>query len=825
MSSRALRKAQREREEQERLEKLEREADEESEGDVEPAQPAKKGAFAFLERLESVEAEVEGDAGVAVEPEDTEDERPEPTQPSIPKPSAKKKKKKKNKTKTSGGTPTQQKAEEKEQVDEIDQALKQLSTQGDPSLPATTTVGKDGSTEELCRLLAVETTHLHASNEMRRLFGRAAVERQEEEDRPPAGNVGGNRRQQRRVQQVGLAQALRGQGGHGGRGGGLAAIALRKNIFIQGKEEWPVATGGGLGMEIEEKRADGPVLYKFVHNRIYQDVQAQFQIAVESMDPNRLVVLLQHNPYHISTLLQVSEIAKQEGDHTTSGDLLERSLFSFGRAVHSTFAKNLSEGKARLDFRRAENREFWLAAWRYMQNLSMRATWRTVYEWAKLLLSLSPEEDAYAVWLVLDQYALRARQDLDFLNLSRNVDMKGVHEDMPNVQLSGGLAEIRAGNKVKGKQALFTAIRLFPWVVARLMQELQLDPPPGIWGTEPRTEREKLYSELYATRAKDLWNTPENSALLAEVASALPPDMKSAPVEFEGVQRNEARHVLLSDTPTLIALVPRMYTSALTSTSDLLPPADSYPSYLPAKLARDSSGPERDTSNADTNNDLEELHGLYGFFSSLLPWIRRDRAEGPLEDGAEPTEDELERRIQESGIDEETFTEGMRRMVELRERIAPELGDHMEGEALGRELYTLSRHVGLPTRNTTATTTTTNTGSTADDLRELHSLFEFFSNLYPWLVPGGDPADEPPQEEIIRQGRATGLDEEAFTARSERMRELHGRLRELVGDALDAGAVARVLDGMGEPVRMDEVPGGGGGGLGARVEDGEEDGG
>ena len=130
-------------------------------------------------------------------------------------------------------------------------------------------------------------------------------------------------------------------------------------------------------MEVVEKKANGTVEYRYVHNRAYQDVQSQFESCVASMDPNRLVVLLQHNPYHISTLLQVSEIAKQESDHATSGDLLERALFSLGRAVHSTFAKNLSEGKARLDFNRPENREFWLASWKYMQNLSMRATSRS----------------------------------------------------------------------------------------------------------------------------------------------------------------------------------------------------------------------------------------------------------------------------------------------------------------------------------------------------------------------------------------------------------------------------------------------------------------
>lgn len=678
MSSRALRKAQREREEQEKLKQLEQQEDAEREEEA-PAS-TKKSAFAMLEENEAEDSvedndDNEEDGGVGVETE--------PAVASIAKTAGKKKKKKK-KVKA---PIAQAEPEKNDDLDEIDQALKQLSTNGHASSTGMTACGVNTSTAETSKLLAIDTNHLHAQNEMRRLFGRAALEQQDEDEGGQQNeNIAGNRRQQRRVNQVGLAQALRRQGGANGRAGGLASIALRRNIFIQGKEEWPVATGGGLGMEVEGKHVDGTVLYRFVHNRIYQDVQAQFNIAVESMDPNRLVVLLQHNPYHISTLLQVSEIAKQDRDHTTSGDLLERALFSFGRAVHSTFAKNLAEGKARLDFARPENREFWLASWRYMQNLSMRATWRTVYEWAKLLLSLSPEDDPYAMWLVLDQYALRSRQDLDFLNLSRNARFKAVHGSMPSIQLSQGLAEWRAGNKSKGQQALFTAIGRFPWVVAKLMHELALDPPPAVWGKEARTEKEKLHSELYAARAKDLWNTPETSALLTEVASALPPETEAADIDDGEIAVNEARHVLLSDTPALIALIPRKFTAQLMSSSDPLPPQDNKTSYTL------THSPFRPTNTggppANREDTLRELHGLYGFFSNLFPWFR------PVGDGNEaalqehPSEEAVQARIRESGVDEQVLVQRTQRLVELQDALIREDGGE-EGDVEGRVMAAL----------------------------------------------------------------------------------------------------------------------------------------
>src|SRR4051812_34051130 len=45
--------------------------------------------------------------------------------------------------------------------------------------------------------------------------------------------------------------------------------------------------------------------------------------------------------YHISLLLQVSKIAKDQGDHSLSSDLVERALFTFGRVSLSSFSTKL----------------------------------------------------------------------------------------------------------------------------------------------------------------------------------------------------------------------------------------------------------------------------------------------------------------------------------------------------------------------------------------------------------------------------------------------------------------------------------------------------
>ena len=678
MSSRALRKAQREREEQERLRQLEEEerSSEGSDDEIAPARP-QKSAFAMLDEAEEDDDEEQEEAQenpARSEDKEAEEESEEPVSVSRAVPKRKKKKKKAKGVTKLEAIPSGK----DDSVDDIDLALKSLSTNNASSAAGTDTPSSDPKVAEVCKLLSVDAQHLHAQNEMRRLFGRAALESHDDDEDGGAG------RRRGRGQQQGLAAAVgRRQGAQGGRGAGLGLLGLRRNIFIQGKEEWPVGTSGGLGMEIEEKRADGTVLYRFVHNKGYQDVQGQFDACVASMDPQRMVQLLQFNPYHVSTILQVSEIAKQERDHTTSGDLLERALFSFGRAVHSTFATNLSQGKARLDFRRPENREFWLAGNRYITNLSMRSTWRTVYEWSKLLLSLDPENDPYGMRLVIDQYALRAKQPQQFVDIAKSATFNTLWKPLPNIQLSLGLAQTQAGEAQKGKQTLYTALSRHSHVASRLFQQLNIDPPPAIWGKGPRTDYEKLHTELYAQRAKDIWASPEASNTLVEVASAIPSEMPDAPLLDYPISFSEGRHVLLTDKPELIALLPRSISGRIASASDPLPPDDHVPSYTPRAQQGRSDMPRRGPQLGTQAENLRELQTLYRFFSEMFPWFHPRDDGGP--EGQRPpdmTEEEIERRIEESGVPEEVIVQRSQRMMELQQGLMAGVG---HGEGAGQE--------------------------------------------------------------------------------------------------------------------------------------------
>ncbi|ORY08952.1 transcriptional repressor TCF25-domain-containing protein [Clohesyomyces aquaticus] len=611
MSSRALRRAQRELEERQRLENVGQHEEEASEEAVTSISKPKPSLFAMLGDVDEDEG---GDEDEVEHQADAPDEAEEPNPVTTPatQPSKKSKKKKK---KGKGKAPV--KESDKKVMDEIDLSLltlglptkksKKSSSPGNPwkSLDLQSQLTSSNEMQQLFSALTVDNQHLHASNEMRKLFGRTAVQGGHDDDEPP------RRQRGRGQQQAGFAAAIAGRNAPGHRN--LVSLGLRRNIFIQGKEEWPRATSGGLGMEVVGKKDDGTVEYRFVHNTMYQSVQTQFETCVASMDPERMVQLLHHNPYHISTLLQVSEIAKQQRDNAASGDLLERALFSFGRAVHSTFANNLAQGKARLDFRRPENREFWLTVYRYIAMLGIRATWRTSFEWAKLLLSMDPEGDPYCVRLLIDQLALRGREPQSLVDLVEVDHLQRIWKIPPNLAMSVALAHDRLKQPEKARSTLCLAIEAYPWLAARLCKELEITPiPKAIWGKEPVGDEQELLCQLYVSRAKDLWNTPEATSLLVEVSYSFEAtEANKSPRWFAPFDElNLARHVILSDDRNLLSLLDPRIKNKYTSSSDPLPPEDNNPSYT-------TIAQQPGIQNLNEHQLQSELEGLRDYFSDV----------------------------------------------------------------------------------------------------------------------------------------------------------------------------------------------------------------
>ena len=302
MSSRQLRKLQKQREsEQAKLREQEQKQEEEESEEEDFSSPAvaKPSLFASFAALQDdIDAGEDGSAGEQENEHDSHTPSDiEPNHPSTITKKSKKPKKKKKKGKQvehgSAGSRLIVPASDRG-PDEIEAALRELSLKnGDSSVTSGQPVRKlDAEFQRVCTLLSVNSQHLKVANEMRNLFGRTAVENHDD----AGGQIPrGSRRRHRAAQrQVDLETALKGQHPPGK---GLPELTLRRNIFIQGKDEWPRGTTGGLKMEVvtDYPANSGTVEFRFTHDEAYESVQQQFNLFVEMGDPQNLIGLLQRN--------------------------------------------------------------------------------------------------------------------------------------------------------------------------------------------------------------------------------------------------------------------------------------------------------------------------------------------------------------------------------------------------------------------------------------------------------------------------------------------------------------------------------------------------
>lgn len=129
--------------------------------------------------------------------------------------------------------------------------------------------------------------------------------------------------------------------------------------------------------------------------------------AVESNSSDNIIKIINLQPYHINSLIQLSEMCKMSEDHAMASELIEHAVYALETSFHSMFS--LTQGNCRLDYRRQENRSMFVILFKHAQYLESRACARTSLEVSKLLLTLDPE-DPLAMILILDYYALRSKQ-------------------------------------------------------------------------------------------------------------------------------------------------------------------------------------------------------------------------------------------------------------------------------------------------------------------------------------------------------------------------------------------------------------------------------
>uniref|UniRef100_A0A8C5R2B9 Transcription factor 25 n=1 Tax=Leptobrachium leishanense TaxID=445787 RepID=A0A8C5R2B9_9ANUR len=516
-----------------------------------------------------------------------------------------KRKKKKKKGKKSGGAESAPDAgtDDASGVADIDRILEKIENSNGFTYPSQT-----GGSADTRPLLYVEHRNLSPETELKKYFGSRAV-------------LGDQRlRQRQRPHQ-------------------------RSTWLTSPKNTWPRYSKTGITMSLLETRR-GVQHFTFEHQRDYQQVQFKFMDAVESMDPNNIVLLLQMNPYHVDSLLQLSDVCRLQDDQEMARDLIERALYSLECGFHPVFS--LTSGTCRLDYSRPENRGFFLALFKHMYFLEKRGCPRTALEFCKLVLSLDPENDPLCMLLLIDFLSLRSREYSFFIRMYEEWETHRNLSQLPNFAFSVPLALFQIGQQddisedekktshVRANHLIQQALIMFPGVLLPLLDLCGVQPDTMVanhsfFGPVTQISQPPALSQLtslYIGRCLGLWkeaavmswletNVNEVLRLVNSNDPVVQECEQRRKVRYQSAPRNIHRHIILSEIKGASSALPLEVTSQPVLGFDPLPPLDSIVSY---------TRPER--ANRPTNEGTLSL-----FFRSLLPNFNLQGE--PLQDGEE----------------------------------------------------------------------------------------------------------------------------------------------------------------------------------------------
>nr|BAC32344.1 unnamed protein product [Mus musculus] len=476
-------------------------------------------------------------------------------------------------TKQDGGATKAGSSEQENGLEDIDRILERIEDSSGFSHPGPPPLSSRK------HVLYVEHRHLNPDTELKRYFGARAV-------------LGEQRPRQRQ------------------------RVYPKCTWLTTPKSTWPRYSKPGLSMRLLESKK-GLSFFAFDHNEEYQQAQHKFLVAVESMEPNNIVVLLQTSPYHVDSLLQLSDACRFQEDQEMARDLIERALYSMECAFHPLFS--LTSGTCRLDYRRPENRSFYLTLYKQMSFLEKRGCPRTALEYCKLILSLEPDEDPLCMLLLIDHLALRARNYEYLIRLFQEWEAHRNLSQLPNFAFSVPLAYFLLSQQTdlpehelssarqQASLLIQQALTMFPGVLMPLLEYCSVRPDATVsnhrfFGPDAEISQPPALGQLvslYLGRSHFLWKEPaimswleENVHEVLQAVDAGDPAVEACEnrrkVLYQRAPRNIHRHVILSEIKEAVAALPSDVTTQSVMGFDPLPPLDTIYSYVRAREAESS---------------------------------------------------------------------------------------------------------------------------------------------------------------------------------------------------------------------------------------------
>lgn len=587
MSSRALRRLERQKLENELSisPEPERNGNDESDFDDSPISKPKANAFALLNDGDNETDDEENSDNDNKEDESTEQTRATPKQPNEPPKNKNNKKKQQQKKAITNKKKQQNKIVDEYGDDEFDKILEQMRIKDDQTTTLSVTNQKTlinvyDFEEELdeittptpdfdsnfkafttnrlkqsLSLLSIKSVgSLDQDNEYKNLFGNLSMNTIEDANSTTSMGMSPEMLQQFKR----LAKLTRGWGGKDRRG---IPGTTRKLIFSKIKDDWLPTTLKPLNMEeikpddyvkfldYKEDTADLEELQLKINKEVNLGVK-YFQFSkinnikervantrfyasvVMSPDPESLMQQLQQYPYHVETLLQVAMVLLRQGDNkSTSNALVERALFAFDRSLHKGFHELLyqaSNGLARLPYERFMNRQFYLCLFRYITALGERSTFYTALAYCKLLLSLSPAEDPLGVRYFIDFYALMSEEWKYMVQFAESpLVTTYTRWYTPGIAFSTVLAHLKLNQEEKARGALKKAFEAHPYTAYKLYKQIGLSNDLSLSEGSFKIDTEvEIATETYLVRCTIMWNDQSHRQFLHDELEKLFSDWK-----------------------------------------------------------------------------------------------------------------------------------------------------------------------------------------------------------------------------------------------------------------------------------------------------------
>nr|CAG4634995.1 EOG090X0BCY [Alona affinis] len=405
---------------------------------------------------------------------------------------------------------------------------------------------------------------------------------------------------------------------------------VKSTWLINAKDNWSQIRKTGLSMSLDHTK-DGCFYFKYEHNKEYRSIQNIFWEAVASLNPANIVSLVNMHPYHIDSLIQLSDICRMSEDPQMATELIERALYIMESAFHPSF--NLASGNCRLEYKQQENRALFLAIFKHLVFIGLKGCYRTALEFCKLLYSLDVDNDPLAVILMIDFYAIKAGEHAWLIQFFNTFEPKKNLSQLPNMAFAIALAHFYQGkttgsatSQALSDEYLQRALLMFPGVLLPLLDKCSIQADGRVIKHDyfsPKTSHSPSLNnliQLYVGRSFHIWKDSDLLPWLERNANRCLDAIDRDPASiadyeekrkkrYQGTPRNIYRHILLSDIKDATATLPQELANAPVMSFDPLPPVDSVSSY---------SRPNRSVNQATAASQMEG--GLLSsFFRSLLP--------------------------------------------------------------------------------------------------------------------------------------------------------------------------------------------------------------